>query len=84
MLKLLKRDHALLSHILCDLREVERFIKSDRFVYVKPIAKATTTIDLQDASGKAFTCPLNKETGTDLCILYTAINRLENALTEKE
>ena len=83
-MKLLKRDRNRLETILAQLERAQRFILSDQFQYVMPKGKATTTTDLQESTGKAFSCPLNKEVGTELCILYNATNQLRRALQYEE
>jgi hypothetical protein len=79
-MKLLRRDRKQLESVLENLERVQRFILSDRFCYVMPKSMATTTTDLSDSQGRAFTCPLEKNVGTELCYLYTATGRLKRLL----
>ena len=82
-MKLLKKDRIRLAAVLVNLEHAQRFILSDRFVYVMPKAMATTTTDLSDSKGLAFTCPLEKNVGTELCYLYTATAQLKRLLEEQ-
>ncbi len=81
-MKLRKQDRIRLESILNDLERVQKFILADSFQYVRPISRATTTIDLEDKQGHAFTCPMEKRIGTDLCYLYNATDKLRSALAD--
>ena len=82
-MKLLKKDRKQLEAVLQNLQRAQNYILSDRFAFVKKISVATTTTDLTDQQGHAFTGPIEKQIGTELCYLYSGTDQLRRLLQEE-
>lgn len=73
-----KKKLAILADILTKLETAQRFIKSDRVAFCYKQNRPTTTNDfVNEKTGEAL-YPLNKEVGSELVYLRTAIQDLYN------
>jgi len=82
-MKLTKKDRARLSGILADLKEAQNFIRLDRVLVCTRRSGQITTLDFANKSGE-FCCSIDKEIGSKLAHLHTAVGKLESILNPHE
>lgn len=79
MMKLRQRDRRALIEILTNLQQVQNYLDQPDILVCRAGKVATTTLHYINAAGDV--CyPINKEGGSDLIFLKTAITRLLNEL----
>ena len=76
---MLKRDQKELLDALSDLHRAKDYLLSDTILICRKTRQATTTLDYVNPAGES--CfPLEKEIGSELCLLYSGIRRIERML----
>lgn len=71
-----QKDAKKLFAVLSDLQRGIDFLCQDR-VHVCTESRGTTTLDMKHPSGK-FIMEINKEYGSDLCLLFNAKKKLHD------
>jgi len=81
MLKLRKKDRLRLEAVLAKLERGHRYLMQEDMLLCKREKMATTTLHFTNRQGDC--CySLNKEIGSELCLLHTGIHELRKALEE--
>lgn len=81
-MKLLKRDRAALARVLEKLERGQAFILNSQTIVARRKSVATTTLDMGNAQGDVCQA-IDKEIGSELALLHTAISQLRAYLDEK-
>lgn len=81
-MKLIKRDRKNLFRILDNLERAQSFLMSPDTLVCIERKQATTTLDYINAKGEV--CySIDKEIGSELALLHTAVDQLRKSLAEE-